>query len=499
MAITTERRDGAAHEAVARRRMYIDGAWADAAKGGTFEDSDPFTGETVAVVPAGTREDARRAIDAAHGALHAWWKTPPSEKRRLLLKAADILERRQQEIVKILAAETGATFGWAMFQSGFTPGLLREAAGQVSSVTGEILPADLPGAFFMATRQPAGVVAGIAPWNAPLILSLRAVALPLAYGNTVVLKPSAETPVAGGLLYAEIFEEAGFPKGVFNVITNAPGHSAEIGDEFIENPKVRRISFTGSTDAGRAIAEKAGRHLKRVALELSGYNPLIVLRDADVDYAVNAACFGTFLHQGQICMSARNLIVERPIADTFVTKLVAKTKTLGVGDPRIPTTVIGPLINKQQLNKVRDSVEDAVKKGAKVLVGGNVEGPCFQPTLLTDVKNDMRIDHEECFGPVAIVTVVDSPGEALRVANDTRYGLSAGIITRNFDQALDMAERLETGMVHINDQPVHDEPQAPFGGVKDSGFGRMGGRAALEEFTELRWITVQREPRQFPF
>ena len=499
MAVTTQAPRAEERGAAKRYRMFVDGAWTDASGGRTFEDRDPFTGELVATIPAATREDARRAIDAAHAALRGWWKTPPSEKRRLFLKAADILERRQQEIVGVLAAETGATFGWAMFQSGFTPGLLREAASQTSSVTGEILPADLPGAFFMALRQPAGVVGGIAPWNAPLILSLRAVALPLAYGNTVVLKPSAETPISGGLVYAEIFEEAGFPKGVFNVVTNAPGESDAIGDEFVENAKVRRISFTGSTETGRRLAEKAGRHLKRVALELSGYNPLIVLHDADVDYAVNAASFGTFLHQGQICMSARNLIVERPIADAFIGKLVAKTKTLGVGDPRTPTTVIGPLINTQQLEKVRASVDDAVKKGAKVLVGGKAQGPCFEPTLLTDVKDGMRIDHEECFGPVAIVTVVDSPGEAVRVANSTPYGLSAGVITRNFDQALEIAERLETGMVHINDQPVHDEPQAPFGGVKDSGFGRMGGRAALEEFTELRWITVQREPRQFPF
>jgi aldehyde dehydrogenase (NAD+) len=286
---------------------------------------------------------------------------------------------------------------------------------------------------------------------------------------------------------------------VLNVVTNGPGESDAIGDELVENPKVRRISFTGSTETGRKIAERAGRYLKRVALELSGYNPLLVLRDADVEYAVSAASFGTFLHQGQICMSARNLIVERPVADTFVSKLVAKTRTLGVGDPRLPTTVIGPLINRQQLERVQASVDDAVQKGAKVLVGGKADGPCFQPTLLTGIRKDMRIDSEECFGPVAIVTVVDSPEEAVRVANDTRFGLSAGIITRNFDQALDIAERLETGMVHINDQPVHDEPQAPFGGVKDSGFGRMGGRAALEEFTELRWITVQREPRRFPF
>src|ERR671936_671754 len=331
MAITTDRGTATATRGTSeQRRMYIDGAWSDASGGATFDDMDPYTGEVIARIPAGTREDARRAIDAAHAALYAWWKTPPSEKRRLLLNAADILERRQQEIVKLLASETGATFGWAMFQSGFTPGLLREAASQVSSVSGEILPADLPGAFFMAVRQPAGVVGGIAPWNAPLILSLRAVALPLAYGNTVVLKPSAETPISGGIVYAEIFEEAGFPKGVFNVVTNAPGHSDEIGDEFVENPKVRRISFTGSTETGRRIAEKAGRQLKRVALELSGYNPLIVLRDADVEYAVNAASFGTFLHQGQICMSVRNLIVERPIADAFVQKLVEKTKTLGV-------------------------------------------------------------------------------------------------------------------------------------------------------------------------
>src|SRR2546428_4252663 len=316
----------------------------------------------------------------------------------------------------------------------------------------------------MAARQPASVVAGIAPWNAPLILSLRAVALPLAYGNTVVLKPSAETPVAGGIVYAEIFHEAGFPKGVFNVVTNAPGESEAIGDEFIDNARVRRISFTGSTEVGRRLAEKAGRHLKRVALELSGYNPLIVLRDADVEYAVNAASFGAYLHQGQICMSARHLIVERPVADAFISGLVAKTKGLPVGDPKDPRTIIGPLINGTQLDKVRASVEDAVAKGAKVLIRGQAQGPCFQPTLLTGVTDGMRIDAGECFGPVAVVTVVDSPEEAVRVANDTRYGLSAGIITRNFDQALEIAERLETGSVHHNEQPVHDEPQGAVGG-----------------------------------
>jgi acyl-CoA reductase-like NAD-dependent aldehyde dehydrogenase len=479
-------------------RLYIDGRWLEA-RAGTFDDMNPFTGEVFAHAARGQREDAKRAVEAADAAFPAWAATAPGERRRLLLKAADVLEKRHQDLAQVLMQETGATFGWAMFQLGFCPGLLREAAAQAYGVVGEVFPADLPGAMFMALRQPVGVVAGLSPWNAPLILSLRAVALPIAYGNTTVLKPSEESPVIAGVVIAQIFEEAGFPKGVINLVTHAREDAAAVGDELIVHPKVRRISFTGSTEVGRLVAEKAGRHLKRVVLELGGKDPLIVLRDADVDYAVDAACFGAFLHQGQICMSVERVLVERPVAEEFTAKLARKAAGLKVGDPREPQTVIGPLINRGALDKVHAHVQEAAAKGARVLTGGKYDGLCYHPTVLSDVKPEMRVFAEQTFGPVAPVMVVDDAEEAVRVANQSLYGLSAGVITRDFGKGLAIAERLETGMVHINDQTVHDEPQAPFGGVKGSGWGRLGGKAALEEFTELRWISVQRTPRHYPF
>jgi acyl-CoA reductase-like NAD-dependent aldehyde dehydrogenase len=480
-------------------QQFIGGKWAGASNNATFEDHDPFTGNVVAKIPASTRDDAKRAVEAAANAFPAWWKTPPGEKQRLFLKAADILERRQMEIVGLLASETGCTFGFGMFQTMFTPNLLRQAASLPYQPTGEILPSDLPGAFYMGIRQPVGVVAGLAPWNAPLILSLRAIAAPLALGNTVVLKPSEESPITGGILYAQIFEEAGFPPGTVNVITHAPGQAEAVVDEFMENPKVRRISFTGSTKTGRILAQKAARYLKRMVLELGGQNPLIVLADADLEYAVNATAFGTFLHQGQICMSARRIIVERSVAKEFTEKLVAKTKGLKVGSPTEPDTIIGPLINKQALEQVKSRVDEAVGKGARVLTGGHVQGACYEPTLLENVPADVMMSREETFGPVATVTVVDSPDEAVDLANQTSYGLSAGILTRDADRALGLAERIQAGIVHINDQPVNDEPQVPFGGVKDSGYGRFGGGEAIHEFTEMRWVTVQSNGRQFPF
>ena len=480
-------------------RMYINGEWIDASSGETFEDYNPYTGEVFAKVASARKEDARKAIDAAAAAFPAWSQTPPGERRMYFLKAADILEKKQKDILTVLNEETGCTFGFAMFQLMFTPGLLREAAAQVHAVTGEIIPADLPGAFFMAWRQPVGVVAGIAPWNAPLILSLRAFVLPLAYGNTTVLKPSSQSPVSGGIIFAEVFEEAGFPKGVFNVVTNGPGYADEVGDELIEDPRVRRLSFTGSTEIGRQLAEKAGRHIKRIALELGGSDPVIILRDADIDYAVNAATFGRFNHQGQICMSSKRIIVEKPVAEEFIEKFVKKAQGLKVGDPREPDTIIGPLINQVQLDKLSSQVEDATKKGAKLLCGGKSEGLCYYPTVFTNVTADMRVLREEVFGPVAPVIVVEDADEAVRVANDTVYGLSAGVITRDSLKGLAVAEKLESGMVHINDSSIGDEPQVPFGGMKESGYGRHGGRAAIDEFTELRWITIQRTPRLYPW
>jgi acyl-CoA reductase-like NAD-dependent aldehyde dehydrogenase len=286
---------------------------------------------------------------------------------------------------------------------------------------------------------------------------------------------------------------------VLNIVTHAPGEAAPLGDELVENPAVRRINFTGSTETGRRLAEAAGRQLKRVVLELGGQNPLIVLADADLDYAVNAAAFGAFLHQGQICMSARRIIVERGIADEFSSRLAAKTAGLKAGDPREQDTVIGPLITESALNLVRERVEDAVSAGARVLAGGEAVGPCFQATLIADVPEDSELACRETFGPVAALEVVDSPEEAVARANATSYGLSSGIITSDPDRGFALAQLLEAGIVHVNDQPVADEPQMPFGGVKDSGYGRFGGQAVLDEFTELRWITVQSGTHPYPF
>ncbi|MEP7285289.1 MAG: aldehyde dehydrogenase family protein [Chloroflexota bacterium] len=479
-------------------QMYIGGKWVNSADNKTFDDHNPFTGEVFAKVAAGKREDAKRAVEAAAAAFPEWAATPPAVRRALFLKAADVMESRQEELVRILAEETGSTIGIAMFQMFFVPGLFREAAAQAYNVTGEIIPGDYPGVFHMALRQPAGVVAGFGPFNVPYILCARAVTLPIAYGNTAVLKPSEEAPVTGGVLIAEIFEEAGFPPGVLNVLTHAKEDAPDVGDELIAHPAVRRISFTGSTEVGRIVAEKAGRHLKRAVMELGGKDPLIILRDADLDYAADAAAWGTFLHQGQICMSTERIIVERPIAEAFIDKLAQRGSALKMGNPLDPATAIGPLINQAAVNKVNMHVQEAVAAGAKVIIGGKNDNLVYHPTILTDVTDKMKIFTDQTFGPVAGIVVVDNAEEALMVANNSSYGLGAGIITDDFNKALEMAQRLDTGMVHINDQTVNDYPQVPFGGVKGSGFGRLGGKAALDEFTELRWVSIQRTNRTFP-
>ena len=481
-------------------KQFIAGAWTDASGGATFEDRDPFNGDVVALVPAGGRPDAVRAIAAAAEAFPAWSQSPPAQRQAVFLKAADILESRRDEIVGLLARETGATFGFGMFQMSFVPGLLRQAAAAAYAPLGQIIPSDHPGTLAMGIRRPVGVVGAIAPWNAALILSARSIAAPLALGNTVVLKPSELSPVVGGLIWGEIFSEAGLPAGVLNIVTHAPGEAGPIGDELVENPAVRRINFTGSTATGRRLAEAAGRHLKRVLLELGGFNPMLVLADADLDYAVNAAAFGAFLHQGQICMSARRVIVERPIAEEFTARLAAKTKTLKAGDPNEHDTVIGPLINEAALQMVKERVRDAVAKGARVLAGGEAVGPCFQATLIADVPESSEFAQHETFGPVLAVEVVDSAEEGVARANATSYGLSAAILTADTDRGFALAQQIESGIVHVNDQSVGDEPQMPFGGVKDSGWGRFGGQAVVDEFTELRWITVQAGTgHPFPF
>jgi vanillin dehydrogenase len=477
--------------------LFINGRWNQSADNKTYQKKNPYTGAVTSHVAAGKREDARRAIDAAFDAFPAWSSTPPGARRGLFLKAAEILERRTPEIAKVTSEETGQTFGWGMFNCIFAVGLLREAAAQAYGLIGEVIPTDLPDTTALAVRQPVGVVVGIAPWNAPTILGARAVAMPLAYGNTVVFKASEESP-STHLAIASIFEEAGFPDGVINVITNAPPDAAEVVDELIANPRTRRINFTGSTKIGRLIAESAGRHLKRTVLELGGKAPMIVLADAEIDDAVSAANFGAFMNQGQICMSTERIVVEKPIAEEFARRLAERANALVVGDPASPGTQIGCLINPGALERVQGLVEDAVAKGAKILCGGKSLGPSYYPTVLYGVTSGMRVYGEESFGPVVSIVIANDADDATRIANDTQYGLSSAVFSRDVNKAMRIAERLEFGICHINGATVHDEPQMPFGGVKDSGWGRFGGRAVLEEFTELRWITIRRSPTHYP-
>jgi benzaldehyde dehydrogenase (NAD) len=481
----------------AEQQLLIGGEWRAAEAGNSFSRPNPYTGETASNAAAAGREDARAAVEAAHAALAEWSATGPGARRAVLSRAADLIIERQNEIAETMIEETGATFGWGMFNCMLASGMLREAAAQTTAMIGEVIPSDVPGKLAMAVRAPVGVVVGIAPWNAPVILSTRAVATPLAFGNTVVLKASELCPRTHAHV-AQAVADAGVPGGVINFLTNAPEDAAAVVEELIAHPLTRRINFTGSTRVGRIIAEIAGRHLKRVLLELGGKAPLIVLGDADLERAAAATSFGAFFHQGQICMSTERIVVERSVAEPFAELLAARASALSVGDPRDPTTQIGPLINEAALERVGGLVDDARQHGAKVLSGGEVDGACYPPTVLLGVDAQMRVYNEESFGPLASIVVVDGVDQAIEVANDTEYGLSAAIFSENVPAALELAQRIESGMCHINDTTVQDEPQMPFGGVKASGWGRFGGRAALEEFTELRWITIQETERHYP-
>jgi len=478
---------------------HIAGEWIGSATGREYENRSPWTGEVFSWAAAGDADDARRAIEAAHSAFPGWAATSPGVRQRVFLRAADILERRAGEIRSALAAETGSGAHFADVQINFATTLLRQAAHLGYEPVGQVIPSDVAGTRAVAVRRPVGVVAAIAPWNASLILSGRSLVAPLALGNTVVLKPSEESPFTGGTLWSEILDEAGLPPGALNVVTHAPGEAGLIGDEMLSNPWVRRINFTGSTATGRRLAEKAGRHLKRVVLQLSGQNPLIVLADADLDYAVEAAAYGAFVHQGQVCLCARRIFLERSIAAEFTTRFAAKVESLPTGDPRIPGTVIGPVINKWALALIERRVEEAVRLGAKLITGGTANPPCYPPTVLVDVPDDAEIAQAETFGPVVILETVESAEQAIHRANDSDFGLAAGIFTRDTYRGQELAAQLETGIVHVNDQPVNDEPQMPFGGMKDSGWGRFGIGVAAEDFSEIQWVTSRHEPRAFPF
>jgi aldehyde dehydrogenase (NAD+) len=482
-------------EPVKTYSLYIDGKWSGAADGAVADDFNPATGALFARVAQAGRADALRAVEAAYKARESWARMIVSERAAILLRAADILATRVDEYREVLIDESGSTFGKSMFEVFYCIDLLRSAAGDARHIFGETLPHSMNGQVGMTIRQPLGVIGGIAPFNAPFLLAMKKVALALAAGNCFVLKPSEETPVIG-LKIAELFEAAGLPPGVLNVVT---GPARDVAGVLLSDPRVRMITFTGSTQVGKIIAVEAAKYLKKITLEMGGKNPLIVLRDADVDYAVRAGCFGIYFHQGQVCMANSRIIVEAPVFDEFCEKFAARAQTYKVGDPHDPQTVIGPLIRRTQCGFIDEQVKDAVAKGARVLTGGTHQDNFYQPTVVAGVTSDMRIYGEESFGPITSIIKAGSSEEALAIANDTSYGLASGIITNDLQKAMDLALRLESGMVHINDTTVSDEPHVPFGGIKNSGVGREGGRYSMEEMTELKWITVQLGQRQFPF
>ena len=479
-------------------QAFIGGEWRSMPA--HFDDINPTTRQVLARAPDCTAADVDTAIAAAHAAQPGWEALPPAARADLFYKAAELFITRQQEFCDALVAETGSGFGKAMFECSLVPLALREAAALATRTTGEIMPSNVPGKVNTAQRKAAGVVGVISPWNFPLYLSLRGFIYGMALGNTAVLKPSEDSPLTGGLMIASLFEDAGFPKGTLNVVTCSRDRVAEIGDKLISDPRVARISFTGSTAVGREVAKACAAQFKRVILEMGGKNPIVVLDDADVDQAVNIAFFGAFMHQGQICMSADKIIVSRRLYDAFLAKLVAKVEMFKPIEPGNPMCVIGPIINDRQLNRIDRLVRAASEGGATVHTGGHMQGPFFQPTVITGVTPEMAIYKEEIFGPVALVIPADSEDEAIAIANDTPYGLSAGIVTGDVMRGQMLAPRIQAGMVHVNDSPVHDEPHCPFGGMKSSGWtGKWGGSGAIEFYTDQQWISAQVTPRQYPF
>jgi acyl-CoA reductase-like NAD-dependent aldehyde dehydrogenase len=478
---------------------FIDGKWSRVG-GRTFPDSNPFNDEIIAEIAAGGRPEAEAAVAAAAAAFPAWAALPPGERQRLFLKVADIIDRRLPDIAHTMAVEAGTSFTFAAFQIKWSSNLIRQAANWSYLPCGDVLPSDTPGRFAMAVRKPLGVVAGFTPWNGAFNLAWRTAILPMAFGNTVVIKPSEEAPISAGLIQAEIVEEAGFPPGVLNVVTHAPGEAGAVADVFFESTAVRCINFTGSAATARILAERAGRALKPIVLELGGYNPMIILSDADLTHAVNATAFGAFLHQGQVCLCTRKVFVERSVHDEFIDRLAAKTLTLTSGDPTDPSIIIGPLINDSALQKVEDRVQDAVDRGARVVTGGRSHGRIYEPTILADVPSDavVTLGSEETFGPVLIIEAVDDAEDALVRAQATPYGLSAAIMTGDQDRGLDLAQRFDAGIVHVNGPTMVGEPSLPNGGVKDSGWGRSG-LYSREDFTEIRLTTLNHGQGQYPF
>lgn len=476
--------------------LFINGKSRPSSNGIIIDDINPSTAKVFAKVHMASLEDIEEAISSAYTASKLWAKTTPREKEAVLLKAADIFESRADEIKIILMRESGSVYAKAMFEIGLVADILRVAAGEARRVFGQTFTSNDPGVLSYSTRRPLGVISGISPFNAPMILSTKKFAMAIAAGNAFILKPSSHTPVCG-LIFGEIFKAAGLPDGVLNII---PCSSSVLGETFQTDSRISMITLTGSTRVGKLVAASAAMNLKRCTVELGGKSPTIVLGDADIDYAVDTAAFSIFLHQGQICMAGSRIIVEENIYDEFCAKFAAKVKTLKVGDPEDPTTIIGPLIEEAQCHFIDGLVDDAVAKGANLLSGREHEGCFYKPTVVSNVTAEMLIFHEEAFGPAAAIIKARNIDHIIELANNSTYGLSSSVITNNLSAALKLSEEIHSGMVHINGPTIQDEAHIPFGGVKESGMGREGGHFAIEEMTELKWVTVEAAGnRHYPF
>jgi acyl-CoA reductase-like NAD-dependent aldehyde dehydrogenase len=475
--------------------LFINGQYQSATSGKTDVSTNPSTGEPFATVDLANVEDAMSAVTSAHAAFQTWKDTPPSDRESILLKAADVMTEQADALKDILVDEGGSSLFKAGYETSHTPGFLRSMAGECRRIRGETYESDYTGVKSYSIRRPLGVVLAISPFNFPLLLAVRKIGWAIAAGNTVILKPSEVTPVIT-LKIAEIFKEAGLPPGVLNVI---PAHGSDLKDSLIADPRIKKVTFTGSTKVGRAIAASCAHYGKPITLEMGGKNPLIVLQDADIDYAVNAAAFSNFMNQGQVCMTGSRVIVEAGIYDEFVSKFTEKVKGIKYGNPREPGVIVGPLIRETQATFIQEQVDRAVDDGATVTVGGNYEGAVYKPTVLVNVTDRMSIFSTECFGPVAAVIRADDAEHALALANNSCYGLTSAVITNDLQKTMYFVENLESGMVHINGPTIRDEATVPFGGVKDSGMGREGGQFSMNEFTELKWVTIQTGQQKFPF
>lgn len=473
---------------------FFNGDWV-AAGAGTIKVQEPATGKLLHEVGQATPEDVKRAVEQARAAQREWAVTPPRERAAVLLRAAQALQEIAEEAGALIARETGALLVKGQLEVGEAVVQLQRAASLPLNSQGDVLPS-APGRLSLARRLPLGVVGVISPFNFPLVLSMRSVAPALALGNAVILKPDPRTPYAGGIVVAQAFERAGLPKGLLHVL---PG-GADTGQALVEAPGVPMIAFTGSTAAGRRIGELAGKHLKKVSLELGGKNSLIVLEDADLDKAASTVAFGAWFHQGQICMATGRVLVQRGIYEALKQRLIEKANHLPVGDPASGQVALGPIIDERQLNNVVSIVEDSVKQGAVLEAGGTHEGLFYKPTVLSGVKPGVRAYHEEVFGPVISLVPFDTDDEAVQLANDTEYGLSAAIISNSIGRALALGQRLHTGLLHINDQTVADEVVNPFGGSGASGNGTsVGGAADVDLYTHWQWVTIKDAPPPYPF